>query len=253
MFELQFIVFVAIGASIGGFVNGIAGFGTGLFALSWWLLVLPPMTSVLLVVALSLVSGLQGVVAIKQNLNWLRLLRFLIPAFLGLPLGFLFLESINVQFLKVLVGVLLLFFGAFFAFRSNFPSLARDNNFGDMLTGFAGGVLGAVAGLSGALPTIWSSLHGWNKYEQRALLQPFNVTILGTIFICLLYKNPIHEQFLFALFISIPFSVLGSQLGIFTFKKLTDNQFRRLLVWLIFVSGIVLLIRETSDLIIPLI
>ena len=33
MFEFQFIAFVAIGASVGGFVNGIAGFGTGLFAL----------------------------------------------------------------------------------------------------------------------------------------------------------------------------------------------------------------------------
>lgn len=66
-------------------------------------------------------------------------------------------------------------------------------------------------------------------------------------------QKPIHDQFLFALFISIPFSVLGSQLGIFTFKILTDNQFRRLLVWLIFVSGIVLLIRETGDLIISLI
>ena len=198
MFELQFIAFVAIGASVGGFVNGIAGFGTGLFALGWWLLVLPPVTSVLLVVALSLVSGLQGVVAIKQNLNWPRLFRFLVPAFLGLPLGFLFLESINVQFLMVLVGVLLLFFGMFFAFGSNFPRMATDNNFGDMLTGFAGGVLGSTAGLSGALPTIWSSLHGWNKYEQRALLQPFNVIILGIVFLFLLYKNPIHDKFLFA-------------------------------------------------------
>lgn len=253
MFELQFIAFVAIGAFFGGFVNGISGFGTGLFALGWWLLVLPPKTSVLLVVALSLVSGLQGVVTIKQHLNWPRLIRFLAPAFLGLPLGFLFLESINVQFLKVLVGVLLLLFGVFFAFRPNLSSLAGDNNFGDILTGFAGGVLGAVAGLSGALPTIWSSLQGWNKYEQRALLLTFNLIIQGTVFLCLLYKNPIHDQFLFALFVSIPFSILGSQLGIFTFKKLTDNQFRRLLVWLIFVSGIVLLIRETSDLIIPLI
>ena len=253
MFELQFIAFVAIGASVGGFVNGIAGFGTGLFALGWWLLVLPPKESVLLVVALSLVSGLQGVVAVKQKLNWPRLIRFLAPALVGLPLGFLFLESINAQFLKVLVGTLLLFFGVFFAFRANFPRMATDNNFGDMLTGFAGGVLGSTAGLSGALPTIWSSLHGWNKYEQRALLQPFNVIILGIVFLFLLYKNPIHDKFLFAFIISIPFSVLGSQLGIFTFKKLTDNQFRRLLVWLIFVSGIVLLIRETSDLIILLI
>ena len=213
---------------------------------------LPPKTSVLLVVALSLLSGLQGVIAVKQNLNWPRLIRFLIPAFLGLPFGFLLLENVNEQFLKVLVGVLLLLFGVFFIIKPNFPKIAGDNNLGDMLTGFAGGVLGAVAGLSGALPTIWSSLHCWKKYEQRALLQPFNVIVLGTVSLYLLFKSPMDKQLLFALVISIPFSVLGSQLGIFAFKKLTDNQFRRLLVWLIFLSGIILLIRETSDLIIPL-
>ena len=79
--------------------------------------------------------------------------------------------------------------------------MATDNNFGDMLTGFAGGVLGSTAGLSGALPTIWSSLHGWNKYEQRALLQPFNVIILGIVFLFLLYKNQFminfYSRFLF--------------------------------------------------------
>ena len=253
MLEFQFIVFVAIGASVGGFVNGIAGFGTGLFALGWWLLVLPPMTSVLLVVILSLLSGLQGVVAIRQNFDRPRLIRFLIPAFLGLPLGFMFLENIDAQLLKVLVGVLLLLFGIFFVFRPNFSRIAKNNNIGDVLIGFSGGVLGAVAGLSGALPTIWSSLHDWKKHEQRALLQPFNVIILGIVSLCLLYKNPIHEQFLSALLISIPFSVVSSQIGIFTFKKLTDHQFRRLLVWLIFMSGIILLFRETRNMIVPLI
>ena len=66
-------------------------------------------------------------------------------------------------------------------------------------------------------------------------------------------QNPIHEQFLSALLISIPFSVVSSQIGIFTFKKLTDHQFCRLLVWLIFMSGIILLFRETRNMIVPLI
>ena len=121
MLEFQFIVFVAIGASVGGFVNGIAGFGTGLFALGWWLLVLPPMTSVLLVVVLSLLSGLQGVVAVRQNFDRQRLIRFLIPAFLGLPLGFMFLENIDAQILKVLVGVLLLLLEYFLFLGRIFP------------------------------------------------------------------------------------------------------------------------------------
>ena len=73
--------------------------------------------------------------------------------------------------------------------------MATDNNFGDMLTGFAGGVLGSVAGLSGALPTIWSSLHGWNKYEQRALLQPFNVIILGIVLLCCFIKTQFMINF----------------------------------------------------------
>ena len=36
------IIFISIGAAFGGLVNGLAGFGTGLFALGWWLVVLPP-------------------------------------------------------------------------------------------------------------------------------------------------------------------------------------------------------------------
>src|SRR5699024_8893634 len=39
---LEFLFFVIAGAAAGGFVNGLAGFGTSLFALGWWLQVMPP-------------------------------------------------------------------------------------------------------------------------------------------------------------------------------------------------------------------
>ena len=62
------IVVISIGAAFGGLVNGLAGFGTGLFALGWWLVVLPPKSAVALVVVLSLVSGVQGVFAVSMHL-----------------------------------------------------------------------------------------------------------------------------------------------------------------------------------------
>ena len=97
---------ISIGAAFGGLVNGLAGFGTGLFALGWWLVVLPPKSAVALVVVLSLVSGVQGVFAVRHALNWPRVARFVIPALVGLPFGFAMLAHLNASMLKLLVGLI---------------------------------------------------------------------------------------------------------------------------------------------------
>ena len=114
------ILIIIIGAAFGGLVNGLAGFGTGLFALGWWLQVLPPTSAVALVVILSFVSGVQGAFAVRQALNWPRLCRFLIPAIAGLPFGFAMLGDLDVGMLKLLVGSLLALFGGFFILRPRF-------------------------------------------------------------------------------------------------------------------------------------
>jgi uncharacterized protein len=56
----EVIVLIIAGAFAGGFANGLAGFGTGLFALGWWLAAMPPLDAVITVVILSLVGGVQG-------------------------------------------------------------------------------------------------------------------------------------------------------------------------------------------------
>ena len=69
LMPIDAILIIVIGAAFGGLVNGLAGFGTGLFALGWWLQVLPPTSAVALVVILSFVSGIQGAFAVRQALN----------------------------------------------------------------------------------------------------------------------------------------------------------------------------------------
>lgn len=244
MLSAEFIFYLLLGAAAGGFINGLAGFGTALFALGWWLQVMPPLQAVAVVLAMSVISGIQGVVVVRRAIQWPRLLRFLIPALIGIPIGLQILERINADHLKIVVAVFLLIYGGFFAFRRNLPSLTRPTPVVDASVGFVGGILGAIAGLSGALPTMWLSMRAWPKEQTRAVLQPYNVVVLGLSAIALAWSGAYGREALITMAVALPVTMIAAQIGLWTFKRLSDTQFRRLLVVMMLVSGIVLLARE---------
>ena len=45
----EFITLLLVGAAAGGFINGLAGFGTALFTLGFWLQILPAVEAVCLI------------------------------------------------------------------------------------------------------------------------------------------------------------------------------------------------------------
>ena len=80
--ELTLFFLVAAGLS-GGFVNGLAGFGTSLFALGWLLQVMPPREAVAIALACSIATGVPGIWAVRRSIDVRRLSVFLLPALLG--------------------------------------------------------------------------------------------------------------------------------------------------------------------------
>lgn len=240
----QFIAFLLAGAACGGFVNGLAGFGTALFALGWWLQVMPPTEAVPIVLALSVVSGAQGVYVVRRSVSLKRLAPFLAPALLAIPAGLYALAYVDGDLMKLAVGGFLLLYGAFFTFRSELPDMRRPPLAADAAVGLAGGFLGAVAGLSGALPTMWLAMRNLRKEETRAILQPFNLIILAISAIGLALQGAYVRQVLIYLAIALPVSFLATRAGIATFRRLSDGQFRKLLIWLMFCSGALIVLRE---------
>ena len=240
----EFVFFVTVGAAAGGFVNGLAGFGTSLFALGWWLQVMPPVQAVAVVLVMSVVSGVQGVVVVRRSIEWPRLARFLVPALLGIPLGLQILHRIDAEILKVVVAGFLLLYGGFFTFRRDLPALTRPTPVVDGGIGFVGGILGAVAGLSGALPTMWCSMREWTKAECRGVLQPYNVVVLGLSTVLLAIDGAYDRPTLMTIAVALPATMLAAQVGIVVFRRFTDTQFRRTLIALMFVSGILLVAKE---------
>lgn len=244
----EMILFLGLGAAAGGFINGLSGSGTALFALGFFLLVLDPVTAVALVALLAVLAGLQGMWVVRKEIftNPKRLLRFILPGLLGVPLGILLLSIIEASFLRYAIAALLILFGAYFGFRTVLPKFARPTPWLDAGIGLTGGILGGSAGLSGALPMLYLSLRPWPKSETRAVLQPYNMAILCTTVALLFFKGAYDATAVRALLVTIPVGLIATQIGIFVFKRLSDTAFRRLLILLNLVMGLGILISEAA-------
>lgn len=243
---METIVFLLLGAAAGGFINGLSGSGTALFALGFYLMVLDPVTAVAIVALMSVLAGLQGLWLVRAEIlaRPKRLLRFVLPGLLGVPFGLMLLSILDASVLRLAIASLLIVFGLYFGFRTALPMFSRPTPMIDSGIGFAGGILGGSAAVSGALPVLWLSLRPWPKAETRAVLQPFNVAILSTTVILLVFKGAYDATATKALLVTIPSGLIAAQIGIYVFKRLSDTGFRRLLILLNLVMGLGILASE---------
>jgi len=242
----QTLMILIAGAACAGFINGLAGFGTALFSLGFWLQIFPPVQAVALSLVVSSVTGLQGLWIVRRHIldQPRRLLRFLIPGLVGVPLGISALAYVEPHVLKLLIAGFMILYGLFFLTRRALPRFDARTPLTDSLVGFLGGVLGGLAGLSGALPAMWCGLRPWPRQETRAVLQPFNVVVLSISAVVLALRGVYDSATLQALAIALVVSIIAAQFGIATFKRMSDTQFRWLLIVLMFLSGAALLVRE---------
>ena len=237
---------IVLGALCGGFVTGLAGFGTGLTALAFWLHVVDPVVAAALVVACSVVGQAQSLYTVRRAITWGRAWPFLAGGILGVPLGAASLQMIAPQTLKGLLGILLIGYTGMMLGVRRFPTIAWGGKAADGMIGFGGGALGGLAGLSGPLPTIWCGLRGWSADAQRAVYQPFNLIILAIVLCTYITQGAMTGDIWELIFMCTPATILGTFLGIRTYGRVNDRQFRVLVLWLLLVSGMVLTVSNLT-------
>jgi drug/metabolite transporter (DMT)-like permease len=149
-----------LGALAGGFVSGLAGFGTALMALGIWLYVVPPSIAVPLVLICSILGQTSTMPSFWRSIDFKLVWPFLIGGLAGVPLGTLLIAHADPRIFKVSVGVLMLVFPTALYFNRTPLALSFGGRLADATIGFAGGILGGLAGLSGPLPILWASVRG---------------------------------------------------------------------------------------------
>jgi len=242
MLPLETIAFLVTGAALAGFVMGLVGFGTGLAALGFWLLVVDPLVAVPLVSICSIATTAFTLRSYAHAISWQRLAPFFAGAVLGLPMGVLLLGQLDAALFKVIMGVFLIGYTLFrLAILPN-VTVRGKGQFMDAVVGLGGGVLGGFAAIPGPLTTVWCGLRGWSKDEQRAVYQPFNQTVILLALAGYVSQGMLTQEVGLLAFYCVPASLLGMAVGMAGYKHIGEAQFQKLILWLLLASGIMLII-----------
>jgi uncharacterized membrane protein YfcA len=235
------VIIIVVGALAGGFVSGLAGFGTGITAMGIWLYAVSPSVAASLVVVCSVVAQVQNLPAIWHAIDAKRVLPFIVPGLFGVPIGTALLSYIDARTFKIGMGGLLLVFSAHMLLRRSPLTSAWGGRLADGAIGFGSGILGGLAGLSGVLPTLWSSVRGWPKDERRGVFQAFNLSILGAALLSHAVGGLLTEDVGWAVLAALPGTLGGAWIGVRVYRRVSDRRFQEIILVLLCVSGLMLI------------
>jgi uncharacterized protein len=239
--QSQQMAIVFAGALAGGLVNGLTGFGTALTVLGIWLYAIPPTVAATLVILCSTISQLQTLPMIWRTIRWEYVLVFVAPGVLGVPIGTLLLPHIDPRIFKIGIGVFLVAYTSYVLGRRVEIKSAWGGGTADCIVGFAGGILGGLAGLSGVLPVVWTDVRGWTKEHRRGVVQIFNMAILLLALVSHAVSGFLTREVALAAVVALPGTIAGAWLGAFIYRRIADRSYSRIIMTLLLISGLILI------------
>ena len=216
---------------------GLTGFGTAITALGIWVYAIPPVDASSLAIVCSTVSQTQNLHLIWRDIDWKRVLVFVIPGLLGVPAGTLLLPQIDPRLFKLGLGVFLMVYPAYVLVRTRQIESAWGGRTADGIVGLASGVLGGLTGLSGVLPVVWTDVRGWSKQQRRSVVQFFNMAILAFALVSHAVAGLLTRQVWIDVLIVLPATIGGSWFGAFAYRRLADRGYQRAVMVLLLISG----------------
>jgi len=225
----------------GGIVTGLAGFAMGLVVSGVWLHILTPAQTAALIVGYGLLTQSYTIWKLRHAFAWRSVAPFIIGGCIGVPIGTLLLTSINPEFLRIAVGVLLIVYSSYSLVRPHMRPI-KAGFVVETCIGVLNGMLGGLTGLSGPIITMWCNVRGIPKDRQRAIYQPVILAAFALTAISLAIAGAITADLLrIYVYGLIPLAV-GLWVGLKLYGHLDEATFRKTILVLLLVSGLVLIL-----------
>lgn len=144
---LSIFVLLASITLLGGIMRGFSGYGSGLLMAPVFNLLLPPADVVVIILMLNLLTSVQMVPGFLRFVDWRLVLRLFIPALAGLPVGLIFLHSVNPVVMRKAVALMVVLVAALML--AGWYYKGRRGLAQNVLVGTSSGFMTAVGGIGG--------------------------------------------------------------------------------------------------------
>lgn len=242
------LAWIVVGAACAGFVQGLSGFGFSLVALSFWAWVLDPQLAAVLAVFGGFTGQLLAALTVRRGFELRLVGPFVAGGLAGLPLGLLLLPHLNVLHFRAGVGTLLALWCPLMLVSDRLPRLRFGGRWADAAAGACGGFMGPLGGFTGAIPTLWCTLRGLERDAQRAVVQNFNLALLGTTLASYLATGLVTRPMWPLMAVVAPALVLPALAGMKLYLGISPLAFRRLVLGLLTASGLAMLASAARSL-----
>lgn len=239
---------ILAGAMVAGFVQGLSGFGFSLVAMSFWAWAVDPRIAAVLAVFGALTGQILAAFSVRRGTHLEHLLPLLLGGIVGIPLGLVLLPRLDAVAFRAFVGGVLAVWCPLMLFSGRIPQVQRGGRIGDALAGACGGVMGALGGATGAVPTLWCTLRGFDKDVQRSVIQNFNLATLAMTMAGYLASGIVTSAHLSRMAIVAPALVIPALLGARLYSRIGQVGFRRIVLGLLTASGVAMLVSSVPRL-----
>lgn len=231
---------VAAGAIAGGFVQGLSGFAFGLVAMSFWAWSVEPQMAA----AMSVFGGLCGqviaAISVRRIFNPRAVGPYLIGGLAGLPIGITILPLLDIHLFRTFLGSLLVLWTPLMLFAHKLPRITVGR-WANAVIGITGGIISPLGGYNGAVLTIWGTLRGLAKDPMRNIIQNFNLGMLSATMVAYLATGIVTSAMIPMFAIVAPAMIIPTVFGTRLYIGISETTFRRIILSLLFLSGVALL------------
>ncbi|HEY7039038.1 MAG TPA: sulfite exporter TauE/SafE family protein [Methylomirabilota bacterium] len=223
------------------FVQGLAGFGIGLVSLAFLPYLMSPAHAIVLITLYAAIFTVIIFLPLRSDFVLRGMVELTIGTVLATPAGVWILAVLSPETLTRLIGLVLLLIVALEWFGLYPQGLSgRGWGFG---AGVVAGLLGGAIGTPGPAVILYAAAQDWSPRTVKANIQAFlivnqTVIVIGYWWAGLLDREVWRLAWVYAL----P-AVAGLAAGMLLFNRLDRARFRRVVFAILFVSGLVLLVR----------